>query len=127
MAWRVCAIVLAAVLAGCSSAADTTTPQPTVTARANPPATGITREAAIAIARAAVPRYATADPLSVELGRLADLLPSVVVQHLSPPPTPDSLVWRVRLGEQPSPTGGQGTDVFVDLDGRVVLTSDWAS
>jgi hypothetical protein len=121
-------MLAAAVLAGCTSSAEMTPPMPTDTTRPNPAETGITREAAIAIARAAVPRYATADTLTVEMGRLADLLPSVVVQHLSPPPTPDTLVWKITLGEQPSPTGGQGTDVYIDSsDGRVLLTSDWAS
>ena len=121
-------MLAAAVLAGCASSAGMTPPIPTETARPKPAETGITREAAIAIARAAVPRYATAEPLAVEMGRLADLLPSVVAQHLSPPPTPEGLVWRVSFGAQPSPTGGQGTDVFVDyFDGRVLLTSDWAS
>jgi hypothetical protein len=82
-------LLAAAVFAGCAPSAAVTPPIATESGGRRPVQTGITREAAIAIARVAVPRYAAADPLRVEMGRLADLLPSVVVQHLSPPPTPD--------------------------------------
>jgi hypothetical protein len=62
------------------------------------------------------------------VGRFGDLVSAVTAQHLSPVPTSDRLVWKVTLGEQPSPTGGQGTDVIIDFwDGRVILATEWVS
>jgi hypothetical protein len=91
-------------------------------------ALGITREQAIEAARAAVPRYATADVLNAEMGRFADLVSAFTAAHFTQAPAPDRLVWRITLGEQPSPTGGQGTDVIIDFwDGGFIFATEWVS
>jgi hypothetical protein len=61
-------------------------------------------------------------------GRFEDLVSPFTADHVSPAPSPDRLVWRVRLGERPSPTGGQGVDVIIDFwDGRVIFAAEWFS
>lgn len=121
-------VLAAALLAGCGSTPPSASHVLTGTAGPTPAASGITREEAIAVAREAAPRYATADVLSAEVGRFGDLVSAFTVQHFSPVPTSDRLVWKVTLGEQPSPTGGQGTDVVIDFwDGRVILATEWVS
>lgn len=118
----------AVVLVGCALAPPSPSQVLTGTVGPNPSASGITREQAIAVARAAVPRYATADVLRAEMGRFDEFVSAFAAEHLSPPPSPDRLVWKVTLGEQPSPTGGQGTDVIIDFwDGRIIIASDWFS
>jgi len=117
-------LVATALLAGCGSAPPSAAHVPTATAVPS----GITREQAIAVAREAAPRYATANVLSAEVGAFGDLVSAFTVQHVSPVPTSDRLVWKVTLGEQPSPTGGQGADVIIDFwDGRVILATEWIS
>jgi hypothetical protein len=131
-------IAIASILAACNPPSTTMpasvatsaslVPSPTATSGTAPTASGITREEAIIAARAAVPRYATAPVLGAEVGRLEDLLSRLTAAHISPAPSPDWLVWRIRLGEQPSPTGGQGTDVIIDFwDGRVIFAYEWFS
>jgi hypothetical protein len=128
VARRIGSVVMAAAVLACGSAPPSPSHVPTGTVGPNPAESGITREQAIAVAREAVPRYATADVLSAEVGRFGDLVSAFTAEHFSPVPTSDRLVWKVTLGEQPSPTGGQGTDVIIDFwDGRVILASDWVS
>jgi hypothetical protein len=126
---RIVGVVLAAaLLAGCGSTLPATSHFPAASAGPTPAASGITRDRAIAIAREASPRYATADVLRAEMGPFGDLVSAFTAQHFSPVPTSDRLVWKVTLGEQPSPTGGQGTDVIIDFwDGRVILATEWFS
>ncbi len=117
-------LVATALLAGCGSAPPSASPVPTAAATPS----GMTRERAIAVARGAAPRYANADVLSAEVGAFGDLVSAFTAQRFSPVPTSDRLVWKVTLGDQPSPTGGQGADVIIDFwDGRVILTTEWIS
>jgi hypothetical protein len=129
VAGRIGSVVLAAaMLVGCGSATVSPAPVPTGTIGPAPAASGITREQAITAVRAAVPRYATADVLGAEEGRFEDLVSAFTAEHFSPAPAPDRLVWRITLGEQPSPTGGQGTDVIIDFwDGRFIFATEWVS
>lgn len=119
-------ILAVAFVAGCSSGPPASSQFPAVTAGS--PASGITRDRAIAVAREAAPRYATLSVLGAELGRFGDVVSAFTAEHFSPVPTPDRLFWKVTLGEQPSPTGGQGTDVIIDFwEGGVILATDWVS
>lgn len=93
-----------------------------------PPRSGISREQAIEAARAAAPRYANADVLRADSGRFEDLVSRFTAKHISPRPSPDQQVWLITLGERPSPTGGQGTDVIIDfVDGRIIFATEWVS
>lgn len=129
VAGRIGSVVLAAaVLAGCELAVGSPAPTTPGITTPSPTPSGITREEAIAVARAAAPRYATAGVLHADAGRFDDFVPAFTAEHYTPVPAPDRLVWRITLGEQPSPTGGQGTDVIIDFwDGRVILATEWVS
>jgi hypothetical protein len=119
------ALLLAFVAAGCGGAlpAHSNTAPP-----GSPAASGVTREVAINAARAAAGRFANAAVLKADVGPLEDFVSELVAAHISPAPSRDQVVWRITLGEQPSPTGGQGVDVFIDYrDGRVLFVGDWVS
>lgn len=107
------ALVISAVLVGGCSTAGTAGPTPA--------ATGITRDQAIAIARAAVPPYANYEVLSAEAWPFGDVVSPSQADNMSSPPPRDRVVWVVKLGE---PTGGQDDEVVVDsVDGRVLVRS----
>lgn len=121
-------VLIAAVLAGCGWVTTSPTLAPTTTIGHSPVASGISREQAIAAARVAAPRYAADDVLRAEIGRFGDLVSAFTAEQFSPVPAPDRLVWKITLGSQPSPTGGQGTDVIIDfLEGRFILATEWVS
>jgi hypothetical protein len=127
VAVRTCSAILAAVLlAGCGAVPPSPSAAPTASSSPTATATGINREQAITVARAAVPRYASADVLSASVGRFIDSVTEYTAAHLTPAPAPDRLVWRVTLGEHGGPTGGEGTVVIVDFwDGRFILSTDF--
>jgi hypothetical protein len=107
------AIALVALVAACNPASLFAPP-------------GLTREAAIGIALQTFPMYTTNDVMSAEPGTIGSFIPPALADRLAN--VLDHQGWRIRLGRQPSPTGGQGTEVIVDAtDGKIVLTSDWAS
>jgi hypothetical protein len=87
---------------------------------------GVNREVAIAIALHAFPRYTREQVISVDHGKVGSFVTPALADRLAN--VLDHQSWRIRLGEQPSPTGGEGTEVIVDAtDGTIVLTSNWAS
>lgn len=89
---------------------------------------GLARDEAIGAAKAAAPQFANAEVLAAELGSVGDFVPKRVFERLSPVPLLDDAAWRIRLGEQPSPTGGGGVEVIINArDGRVILVSRWTS
>jgi hypothetical protein len=123
-------------VAGASSACSTpATTVPTAPATPSPgligPAgsgTGLTRDQAITIARAAAPRRGDAAVLQAEVGRFADLGYAHAASGVSPPPTPERLVWRVNLGTVRGPLEGEGTIVILDFQtGKIIQVFDWIS
>ncbi len=124
-------IVSAMSLAGCGSSPPSRSPAPTAPgSRAptritpTPAPSGIDRERAIAIARAAVPRYADEDVLSADVLRYVDAVTEYTAAHFTPAPAPDHLVWRVSLGTLCGPLCGSGTDGDHRLLGRAIPPGD---
>jgi hypothetical protein len=89
---------------------------------------GLTRDQAITIARTAAPRRGDAAVLQADVGRFADLGYAHAASRVSPPPTPERLVWRVNLGTVSGPLEGEGTIVILDFQtGSVIQVFDWIS
>jgi hypothetical protein len=87
----------------------------------------LTRDQAIAAARAATPKRASDGVIAAELRRFAD----VVNEHApitGPLPASDADVWVVNLGWSSGPLNAQGTIILVDAsDGHVIQAVDWIS
>ncbi|HJP88914.1 MAG TPA: hypothetical protein VJ850_07775 [Candidatus Limnocylindrales bacterium] len=91
-----------------------------------PPSAEVNRDVAIAITLHAFPKYTIDQVISVDHGKVGSFVTPAFADRLAK--VLDHQSWRIRLGSQPSPTGGEGTEVIVDAtDGNIVLTSDWAS
>jgi len=133
------ALVAMMVLAGCS---PTVLPRPTTPPPASPspvptigpspsPASSpvaITRDRAIAIARQAATRWATASVLQADKGPFGELGFSRAPVLVSPAPSPEHLVWLINLGVVRGPLDADGTDVIIDAtDGGVLQLVDWIS
>lgn len=135
----------ATILAGCAAVAPATpavipaSPTPSILAGAStvaghalfapsPERAGISRDEAISIARAAVPRRSSDGVLQAIVGTFADLGDPYAPSLVSPAPGPEKDVWLVNLGFIRGPLDGQGTDVIIDAsDGRVLQMFDWVS
>jgi len=129
-------IILGLLLAACGPAPSpsptagpsATLPAPTATPTPSVAPTGISRDRAIATARAAAPLHATDDVLVADVGRFADSVSDYTATHISPAPAPDRLVWRVNLGTRCQPLCASGTTVIIDYwTGRVLIATDWIS
>jgi len=121
---RVAFLLLALLAAaGCATA-----PAPSGTISPTATGTGLSRDQAIAIARAAEPRRGGAAVLQADVGPFADLGNAYAASRVSPPPTPERLVWRVNLGTVSGPLQGDGTIVILDFQtGSVIQVYDWVS
>lgn len=87
----------------------------------------MSREQAIAAAKAAEPDWANEGVLGAKLGTWAQFSDSFGPIE-GPPPDPDELVWMVNLGWQHGPLNGQGVMVILDArDGRVLSRGSWIS
>ena len=128
--------IVAVLLVGCTAAS----PSPTPTASAAPTQSpgGLTRDQAVAAARAAVPSYANEAVMSADVGTYAEMapgrpgtMPSQPGTMPSPPasaPPPDRLVWRIALGEIAGPTGGPIATILIDFwTGAVILSTETMS
>jgi hypothetical protein len=129
---RVAFLLLALLAAaGCATAPVSggrvsTAPAPSGTISPTAAGTGLSRDQAIAIARAAAPRRGGAAVLQAEVGPFADLGNAHAASRVSPPPTPERLVWRVNLGTDSGPLQGDGTIVILDFQtGSVIQVFDW--
>jgi len=89
------------------------------------PTTPIDRERAIAIARAASPRFAKDQVFDAQLGTFG-ALGNASAQVLGSAPGPDALVWVVDIGWRLGPLDAQGAIVVIDArDGHVIQTYEW--
>ncbi len=123
------------VLAACGStpvpppsasahAAPTAATSPTGTPTAAATRTGLTREAAIALAKEVMPEGSPNAVLAADAGPFKDYGGYGPTKGRTP--APDDWVWSVNLGEYGGPTGGSGTIVVLDYyDGHLVQTYDW--
>ena len=121
--------LLAASVGACSTAGrdSTVTPPPKSTATASP-ATGSTRDQAIALARKAAPsQFADEEVLDARVSTWGDL-DRWTPPDAPPTPTPDTRIWIVNLGYDPGPLMGWGIIVALDyVDGRVLNATEWIS
>ena len=87
----------------------------------------LTRDEAVAAARAAEPAWAAEDVMAAELGTWADLgEPAAPVEGAVPAGTDP--VWRVTLGWRLGPLNGQGVMLLIDgTDGHVIQRMTWIS
>ncbi len=87
---------------------------------------GLTREEAIALARLAPGDFERDAPLlSARVERWGD---EPRYSLVSPSPEPSRPVWVIDIGEQPSPTGGQGWYIVLDYEtGELLSLTDWVS
>lgn len=132
-------LMTAVVIGGCgpqpvttSAPAPTATPAATATPALSPTPTptrsvvGLTREDAVAIARAYVPRGSSWDVLRAEAGRFADLGIPHAAARVSPRPDPDHRVWLVNLGVVRGPLEANGRIVILDFfTGQVIQLVEW--
>jgi hypothetical protein len=89
------------------------------------PTTPIDRERAIAIARAASPRFAKDQVFDTQLGTFA-ALGNAYGHILGTAPEPGALVWVVDIGWRLGPLDARGAIVVIDAsDGHVVQTFEW--
>ena len=133
------------ILAGCAATAPATPAvipaSPTASIQAGAP-TGaghalfapsperaeITRDQAIAIARAAAPKRASDGVLQAIHGTFADLGNPDARILVSPARDATHEVWLVNVGIVRGGLDGEGTDVIIDAsDGRVLQVFDWVS
>lgn len=133
--------VLAAVmvLAGCSPTVppEPATPPPSMPSPVStivpspspsPSPVAITKDRAIAIARQAATRWATARVLQADIGPFGELGFSRAPVLVSSAPSPEHLVWLINLGVVRGPLDADGTDVVIDAtDGAVLQQVDWIS
>lgn len=120
--------LLVVLLAGCSTIGRDPTPAttsvPTATAS---PATGLTRDEAIALARKATTRFANEGVLDAQVSTWGEL-DRWTPPDAPPTPAPGTRIWVVNLGYQSGPLMGQGVIVALDyFDGRVLNATEWIS
>ncbi len=108
-------LAVVVVVAGCSFV-DDLWPRPVMT-----------RDQAIAAARAAEPGWADEDVQAAQLGTWKELQ-EVGAPIEGPPPAPTDEVWLVNLGWQLGPMNGQGVLLILDArDGHVIQRAEWIS
>jgi hypothetical protein len=87
----------------------------------------LTRDQAIAAARAAAPHREAADVISAESGAFGELVDPNLAYLLKEPPPADRLVWVVDLASGPN-LGQEGSYVVIDgRDGRTYGVIDYES
>jgi len=133
------ALVAVMVLAGCSPTVlprpatqppSSPSPVPTIGSSPSPASShvAITKDRAIAIARRAATRWATASVLQADKGPFGELGFSRAPVLVLPAPSPEHLVWLINLGVVRGPLNADGTDVIIDAtDGSVLQLVDWIS
>ncbi len=109
-------VAIAIAVAGCSMVEELL-PQPPV----------MSREQAIAAAKAAEPDWADEQVLDARLGTWAELREQSGPVE-GPQPEPDDAMWIVNLGWQLGPLNGQGVLLVLDArSGRVIQRLEWIS
>jgi hypothetical protein len=108
----------AALLAACANS-----PSPD---NGRSPAVGLTREQAVALARATARSHAGRPVQRTEMGPFRTIAGAYAGSPGAPSPMPDQWVWLVHFGETTKPVAGIGNIVILDFfDGRVIQEFDY--